>query len=218
MTYSESYYFNLLKNYSATAEQICKIRWDWIMQTDPKVVLDFGCGVGWMTAFAPSGVVVDSIDEMPVPQTGIRHHHYDALILADVVEHIANPDEVIAPLLAKSAHAFVTLPIIPQDKPWHLSKHWKPYGEHLVLPSEEQVLAFFKHYGFDLLRSGSPECPPRVDVMSFMFEGTKVKRGEVLQSSAHRNGASVASTTFARSWSVNASATTNLCGPECRPT
>ena len=79
MKYDLEYYELTLRLNSATAEQICKVRWDWIEECNPSVVLDYGSGVGWFRAWRPSGIEVYSYDIADCPQTGIKLALYDVV-------------------------------------------------------------------------------------------------------------------------------------------
>lgn len=165
MKYDLEYYENLLRRYSKTAEDICKIRWDWISELNPKTVLDYGCGVGWFRAYRPLGVEVDTFDIGPYPQTGVGLKVYDMVCFFDVLEHL--PDfSVIEPVVRLANHIAVSLPIKNGDlTTW---AHFKP-GEHLHYFTHETLLALMARYGFAILKSGTPECPPRKDISSYVF-------------------------------------------------
>lgn len=201
--YNLDYYDKMLKNYSATASEICRIRWDWVKEANARTVLDYGSGVGYFRAFRPDGVEVDNFDVMPVPQTGITRDRYDLLVLWDVIEHLPGLDP-IDPYLRSCPWVGLSIPILPPNKSWVGWKHHKP-GEHLVYPTADQLAATFALYGYEEVKRGQPECPPRSDVWNFLYRKSAI-------------GAPSPVTTYAESWSVSASATTNLCGPECRPT
>lgn len=197
--YDISYYDKMLKNYSATASEICRIRWDWIKEANARTVLDYGSGVGFFRAFRPQGVEVDNFDVMPVPQTGITRKSYDLLALWDVLEHLSGLDP-IEPFLNTCPWVAISIPILPQNKSWIGWKHFKP-GEHLVYPTAEQLAATFALYGYEEVKRGQPECPPRQDVWNFLYR-------------KKANGVAAESTTFVQSWSAAASVTTNLTGPD----
>jgi hypothetical protein len=173
--YDEKYYFNLLKIHTHTAKEICLRRWDFVLQLMPEfenrhpIVLDYGSGVGWFVAFKPEQIKeVDSFDIMPVPQSGIVHDHYDVVTMWDVLEHIPDFSD-IAPILAKTDFIAITLPMKPDNIPWGEYKHFK-ISEHLHHYTSDLLEAMFKHYGFKLKVRGTPECPPREFVESFIFE------------------------------------------------
>lgn len=166
--YNLKYYENMLRLYSKSAEMISKIRWDFVKETDAKLVLDYGSGCGWFRAFAPEGITVDSFDIGLYPQTGINHKEYDLVTFWDVLEHIPN-FRSIEPVLNSCKWAALTIPIKPEFvdlKDW---KHFKP-NEHLHYFTIETLVILFENYGFKLNNSGTPECPPREDVISFLFE------------------------------------------------
>lgn len=166
MKYDLDYYENLLRQYSKTAREICEIRWTWVESIHPRTVLDYGCGVGWFRAYRPQGVEVDSYDIGPFPQTGISLKVYDLVCLYDVLEHIED-FSILEPVLRLANHVVTSLPIKNGDlAEW---RHFKP-GEHLHYFTHETLEALFRRYGFELVKQGSPECPPRRDIESFLFK------------------------------------------------
>lgn len=172
--YDLNYYENLLRIHSATAEEISKKRWHFIEQgiylphrlTEGVKVLDYGSGVGWFRAFRPHWATVWSYDIGLYPQTGIDIVAYDVICFWDVLEHIRDFKE-IEPILALSKHVACTVPIVPEDglKMW---KHFKP-GEHLHYFTAESLIALFDKFGFTPLVQDDIECPPRIDVTTFLF-------------------------------------------------
>lgn len=163
------YYENLLRMYSATAQRICNIRWDFILSyTKAKSVLDYGSGVGWFRAFRPEGVEVDTYDKASYPQTGISSSRYDVVCFWDVLEHIANFKE-IEPVLNSTKFVALTIPIKPPKVNLKNWKHYKP-GEHLHYFTLEMLDDFFETYGFERIEEGKLECPPRVDIWSCLYK------------------------------------------------
>jgi len=170
MKYDIDYYLNLLRIHTATAKQINDLRWNFLSEhinIKKPTVLDYGCGVGWFAAFKPVGAIVDTFDIMPVPQTGIKHEHYDILTLWDVLEHIPDFTE-LKPILNICDYVALTIPMKPKDKEWNEWKHFKP-SEHLHYYDKELLCAMFKVFHFNLKISDMRECPPRADVHSFIF-------------------------------------------------
>lgn len=166
MNYDIDYYENLLRRYSRTAEEICRIRWDWIAELNPKSVLDYGSGVGWFRAYRPKGVVCHSYDIGPYPQTGMKAQVYDVVCFFDVLEHI--PDfGIIEPVMRLANNVATSLPIRNGDLAGWM--HFKP-GEHLHYFTEEMLSAFMAEYGFVMAKKGAPECPPRKDIKSYIFK------------------------------------------------
>ena len=167
MEYDLEYYENMLRQYSRTAEEISKIRWNWISEVDPAVVLDYGSGVGWFRAWRPKGIKVYSCDIASYPQTGTQFLMYDVVCFWDVLEHI--PDfTVIEPILALARNVAVSIPLIPQEESFSTWKHFKP-GEHLHYFTPSTLDALLAKYGFELRKAGQPECPPRKDITSVLY-------------------------------------------------
>lgn len=158
----------MLKMYSKTAEDICKIRWSFVKETKPRTVLDYGCGIGWFRAFRPKDVKMDTFDIGDYPQTGIRRKKYDLICMWDVLEHLPN-FKPIGKLLSNARFVAVTVPIKPKGKKMETWKHFKP-GEHLHYFTPKTLDLFFKTYGFKKVKSGYPECPPREDIISVLYE------------------------------------------------
>lgn len=169
--YNLDYYEKHLREYSKSAEYICRIRWGWISGLNPKRVLDYGCDVGWFRAFRPEGIEVDSFDIGAGPNTGIRVVLYDVVCFWDVLEHIPNYKEV-EPVFRLANAIAGTIPVKPDGIEWNVWKHWKP-GEHYHYFTKDILLALFNKYGFVMEKVGYPECPPRSDVMSFLFRREK---------------------------------------------
>ncbi len=86
--YNQDYYEKMVKQNSGSAQDISKIRWDFVSELNPKTILDFGCGPSYFSSFKPDGVIVNTFDVMPVMQTGIRLKQYDLMTMWDVFEHI----------------------------------------------------------------------------------------------------------------------------------
>lgn len=169
--YDADYFYNMLRMYSPTAKQICEARWKFVSDVNPSRVLDYGSGCGFFKAFAPSGIDVDTFDIMPVPTTGIRRNSYDLICFWDVLEHI--PDfNVIVPLLEKTRCVAVTVPIKPEGLPWDQYKHYKPL-EHIHHFTHETIKALMDRFGFECIKEGTPECPPREMIHSFLFKRKK---------------------------------------------
>ena len=166
-SYDLSYYDKMLRSYSGSAQLICERRWAWVAEAAPRTVLDYGAGIGWFRAFAPPGVQVDTYDVMPTPQTGITRTTYDLLTLWDVLEHLSSLTEIEA-LLLGARHVAISIPILPSDQSWIGWKHFKPH-EHLFYPTHEQLKALFASFGFDEVKRGQPECPPREDIWNFLY-------------------------------------------------
>jgi hypothetical protein len=169
--YDIEYFYNMLRMYAPTAKQICEARWTFVCQdlgNWPKTVLDYGSGCGFFKAFAPKGVQVDTYDIMHVPQTGITRETYDLVTLWDVLEHIPNLME-LEPIFKRAMWAGITVPIKPPGLAWSEYKHFKP-GEHIHHFQRDYLEAVMDLFGFTLVREGTPECPPREMIGSFLFK------------------------------------------------
>lgn len=169
MNYDIEYFEKMLRQYSKTAEIISKIRWNFVSQVSPKIVLDYGSGIGWFRAFRPNGILVDSFDVANYPQTGIMASgQYDLVCMWDVLEHIPN-FEIIQEVLGRSNYVAISIPIKPDGIRLEAWKHFKPM-EHLHYFTKESLTALFQRYDFRLLAVDTPECPPREDIVSFIFK------------------------------------------------
>ena len=168
MMYDINYYEKMLREYSSTAESICKIRWDWISEVNPKKVLDYGSGVGWFRAWRPEIVDVRSYDIAKYPQTGIELAVYDVVCFWDSLEHI--PDfRVVEPVLRLARNVAASLPMKIEMADFSTWKHFKP-TEHLHYFTEETIDALLCRYGFKRKKIGQPECPPREGITSVLYE------------------------------------------------
>jgi len=166
--YKIPYWDVMLKQNTDSAKFINAIRWHFVKEANPKIVLDYGSGVGWFRTFAPKGVEVDTYDIANWPQTGIKHEEYDLITFWDVLEHI--PDlEVIRNFLDKTKHVATSLPILPEGKDFETWKHNKP-GEHVNIFTKKSLSEFFETMGFKLVNSGYPECCMREDIYSALFK------------------------------------------------
>jgi hypothetical protein len=177
MDYGPEFYALMQKLNTTTAQEINRRRWDLIANVPHTLVLDYGCGLNFLTEYAPPGVTVDSFDighlnGEPYPQTGILHDQYDVVALFDVLEHVDwenAPDTHVLETIAAVSAVAVTVPIQPGDVPLERNwKHFKP-GEHLTYFSVESLKRFFFKLGFACLIHDQRECPPREDVHSFLF-------------------------------------------------
>jgi len=60
-----------------------------------------------------------------------------------------------------------TMPLKPRDVKYTNWKHFKP-GEHVHYWDKEELDAYFAP-DFKKIKDGYPECPPREDVLSFLY-------------------------------------------------
>jgi SAM-dependent methyltransferase len=174
--YDLEYYENMLREYSKTAEQICKIRWKILRQRFPKArrILDFGCGVGWFRAWRPKGMEVHCYDIADVPQTGLDIGPYDVVCFWDVLEHLYCFDLALSIMGMAAMGICVTVPIFTGEvsdlKKW---KHYKP-DEHLTQFTLESLDALVgSECSFDRAWNGPLECPPRLDIETVIYRRGK---------------------------------------------
>jgi hypothetical protein len=175
--YDEKYLLKMLKKNSPTASVINAIRWEIILRycSDVNTVLDYGCGCNFLTVFAPEGVDVDSFDigdynGYRYPQTGIRRDSYDVICLFDVIEHVDwghEPDVLMIQMIQSARYAVIAIPVFKEGvfEQW---RHYKP-GEHLTYFTPESLEQLMKSLGFELIHQGTDECPPRLDIGTFVF-------------------------------------------------
>lgn len=177
--YNLGYFEHLLKKDTSTAEEINKIRWEWIralFENDLKYesihVLDFGSGVGWFRAFRPDGIEVDTFDINPhSPQTGILRREYDIITFWDVLEHVKDLSDLTA-IMLQTKYVALSVPLLPDDCQMTDWKHYRP-GEHLrYWTVEEWDRQFSNYFIMERIDMGYPECPPREDIISLLYERT----------------------------------------------
>lgn len=177
--YDSDYYENMLHMYSGSAANIFQIRWEFVKMTGAQTVLDYGCGCNFLTIFQPHGIGID-VDSYDIghiepgvgyPQTGIKRDSYDLVCLFDVIEHVDwenTPDTLMDATIQKAKWVAVSVPIKPGELPFEEWKHYKP-GEHLIYFTEESLDEFFRVRGFEKVKSGYPECPPRIDILTALY-------------------------------------------------
>lgn len=175
--YNSDYFEHMIHVNSGSAKKLFQVRWDFVADVNAHTVLDFGCGCNFLSIFQPHGVDVDSfdigyIDEgVSYPQTGITRDKYDLVCFFDVLEHVDwtnAPDELIEEAIRMASWVAVSIPIKPEEQPLETWKHYKP-REHLTYFTAETLVAFFDDRGFKKVKRGTPECPPRIDIVSFLF-------------------------------------------------
>jgi hypothetical protein len=169
MKYDLDYFEFCLRRCSTTAEQVFKIKWEFIKELNPKTVLDYGCGVGWFRAYKPDGIEVDSYDIGNFPQTGIVRDKYDVICLWDVLEHIPDYMETLEALVKMSDYIALTIPVKPKEKSWKDWKHLR-LDQHLHHFDLERLDLIFDSFGFKQMKIGQPECPPREDVYNLIYK------------------------------------------------
>ena len=172
--YNKKYWKLISRDYKKTAKRISRVRWNFVRELKPKVVLDYGAGANFLVKFAPKGVLVDTFDigDFPIKYTGIRHECYDLVFLCDVLEHI--PDfRTLNRIFEKTKYVYISLPILPEGKRLRSWKHFKfDTGEHLHYFTKRSLDLFFEARRFKLIKSGYPEveCGVRTDIYSAVYK------------------------------------------------
>jgi len=151
------------------SKRISEIRWDFVKECNAHYVLDYGSGIGFFKAFAPADVEVDTYDIGPYVMTGIRRDEYDLICLWDVIEHIPCIDRQLGYHFGRTKFVALSFPMLPKGKELKTWKHFKP-EEHLHYFTDETIDALFDTYGFERVKDGQPECPPREDVKSILYK------------------------------------------------
>lgn len=171
-------YWNYMKKLNVrTGKTINEVRWNFIKQIKPKVVLDYGAGLDLLRKYAPKDVIVDTFDvgSFPIKYTGIKHKKYDLVFLCDVLEHI--PDfRILDKVFKKTEHVFVSVPMLPPSQELEGWRHFKyDTGEHLHYFTKGSLDLFFAVRGFELVKSGKPEvnCGIREDIYSALYKKIK---------------------------------------------
>jgi len=172
--YNKEYFKTISKDYNKTAKKMNKVRWDFVKEIKPKIVLDYGAGANFLTKFAPKGIKIDSFDigKFSVKYTGIRHNKYDLVFLSDVLEHI--PDfRVLDKIFEITNYFYIATPILPLGNKLEGWKHFKfKTGEHLHFFTKRSLDLFFEARGFKNIKSGYPEveCGLRKDIYSAIYK------------------------------------------------
>jgi len=172
--YNKEYFKTISDVYEKTAKKMNKVRWDFVKETKPKIVLDYGAGANFLTKFAPKGIKVDSFDigNFSVKYTGIRHKKYDLVFLSDVLEHI--PDfSILDDIFKMTDYFYISTPVLPESKKLRGWKHFKfETKEHLHYFTKRSLDLFFEARGFKNIKSGYPEveCGLRKDIYSAVYK------------------------------------------------
>jgi hypothetical protein len=167
--YNIKYWDIMLRQNSETAKMISDIRWNFVKEINPKIVLDYGSGPGWFRCYAPKGIEVDTFDTAPWPQTGLRHDRYDLITFWDVIEHFKDLDKELKILLHHANVIALTVPIKPKRQDLSTWKHYKP-NEHFQYFTDQSLDKILNDYGFQRIKYGNIECPPRTDITSYLYK------------------------------------------------
>ena len=172
--YNQEYFETISDTYRKTAKRINKIRWGFVKEVKPKIVLDYGAGANFLKKYAPKGIIVDTYDigDFPEKYTGIRHKYYDLVFLCDVLEHL--PDfRILDNILNKTRYICVSIPLLPCGKKLRTWKHFKfETGEHLHYFTKRSLDLFFEARGFKKIKGGFPEVEfgKRQDIYSGLYK------------------------------------------------
>ena len=176
--YDKQYWDLMRKLNIRTGKTINKVRWNFVKDFKPKVVLDYGAGLNLLSEYAPKSIIVDSFDigNFPVKYTGIKHSKYDLVFLCDVLEHI--PDfKILDKIFSSAQYIYVSLPILPEGKKLEGWRHFKyETREHLHYFTQRSLDLFFEARGFKLVKSGYPEveCGLRKDIYSAVYKRMQI--------------------------------------------
>jgi len=81
---------------------------------------------------------------------------YDLISAFEVVEHLADPVESLAPIAARTDHFFFTTELLP-DPPPRISDWWyymPEVGQHITFHTEESLRELGRRLGFELTSNG----------------------------------------------------------------
>ncbi len=160
-----------------TAKRINEVRWDFVKEIKPKIVLDYGAGLDLLRKYAPKEVTVDTFDigSYPIKYTGIRHKFYDLIFFCDILEHL--PDfRVLDDIFDKTEHVFISIPILPPNRSLENCYHLIfDSVVHLHFFTKESLNLFFEARRFKLIKSGYPEveCGIREDIYTALYKKEK---------------------------------------------
>jgi hypothetical protein len=144
---------------------------------DGASVLDIGAGSGAFVRCARSwGFEAHGFDV--IPQAAERLHAaglyaegaqvFDAVTMWDVLEHIEDPQDVLA-TIRKGARLFVSLPVFADLTKIRESRHYRP-GEHLWYWTADGFIAWMAKRGFRLLEQSEHETAAgRDSIGAFAF-------------------------------------------------
>jgi len=182
--YDVGYYDDLVRIQSRLAEEVTKVRWEWILETCQmprghrvENVIDYGSGLGHMRVFAPEHVNVFTYEpQLHVPSTGLPGTNVivDVVTMYDVLEHIPCLwDQTLTAVLSNTRFVVISVPVLPEGEDLYTWHHYKP-GEHLHYWCRDSLLKFLRTIRKDVevKAFGRPECPPRLDIETFTFEMT----------------------------------------------
>ena len=94
----------------------------------------------------------------------------NGILFADVIEHVIDWEFL---RFLPQKYLFITIPIVPFEfeKIEDLKKYkHKKDNEHLHYFTEIAFVDYVRSFGWNLVYSGTDECPPRQDIGSFVFE------------------------------------------------
>jgi hypothetical protein len=132
---------------------------------------DYGCGKNPFYKQSEIGGCWDKYTEGFTDFNRLAYTTAKTLLLFDVLEHIYDPESFL--LNIPHTQCIITMPIVPGNKLESLEdikgwKHYKP-GEHFQYFTLNGFKEFVQNIGWDIVYADMPECPPRVDIYSFVL-------------------------------------------------
>jgi hypothetical protein len=112
--------------------------------------LDFGCGKTKLLAkiYGESNMTVDSYDVFFHPEELIWQKNYDFIVLSEVIEHLAQPLEVMQKLkaiLSPNGQIFIKTKLYPETKAAFTNWFYKRDATHVQFFSTEALETLGKH-------------------------------------------------------------------------
>jgi hypothetical protein len=136
-------------------------------------MVDIGIGSG---SFIKSRPRTDGFDINPVAVKWLMTKdkyfkgltHYKAFSFWDVLEHVKEPQDYLAPLL-KGSRVFISIPIFKNLEKIRESKHYRP-NEHLYYFTHNGLISWMNRYGYGLLEYNDKETEAgREQIMTYVF-------------------------------------------------
>jgi cyclopropane fatty-acyl-phospholipid synthase-like methyltransferase len=129
--------------------------------------LDFGCGKTTLLSklYGESGLSVDSYDVFFHPEEMIWQKTYDFIVLSEVIEHLAQPLEVMRKLkgiLSPTGQIFIKTKLYPETKAAFANWFYKRDATHVQFFSNESLETLAQH-----LQMNGPQALNESDLFLF---------------------------------------------------